>query len=391
MLSSRVGSTVGAFGDDVAFLRKYTDVIVLRDRAGDAQIAVVPAWQGRVMTSAAAHDSLSFGWIHRDLIASRKIQPHINAFGGEDRLWLGPEAGQFGLFFAPGVKFDLDHWFVPQALDTRPFEVTARSSDKATFQAQFSLANWSGTHFEVALQREVRVLEPRAAWAALGTNPLREVALVSYESINTLTNAGQEPWKRSTGLLSLWILGMFNPSPSATIIAPIRQGSDTDYGPKVLSDYFGDVPPNRLKVTDRTIFFSGDGRFRSKIGINPKRSLGKLGSYDAEHRVLSIVLFDQPQGATEYVNSLWKIQNDPYAGDAANSYNDGPASPGAKPLGPFFELESSSPAAALAPREHLTHTHRTFHLTGPQEELDVVAREVLGVSLTEIQAALTNH
>src|SRR5262249_1014993 len=153
----------------------------------------------------------------RDLIASRKIQPHINAFGGEDRLWLGPEAGQFGLFFTPGVKFDLDHWFVPQALDTRPFEVTARSSDKATLQAQFSLTNWSGTHFEVALQREVRVLEPHAAWAALGTNPLRKVALVAYESINTLTNAGQEPWKRSTGLLSLWILGMFNPSPSATI------------------------------------------------------------------------------------------------------------------------------------------------------------------------------
>jgi hypothetical protein len=36
-----------------------------------------------------------FGWINRKLIASRKIQPHINVFGGEDRFWIGPEGGQF--------------------------------------------------------------------------------------------------------------------------------------------------------------------------------------------------------------------------------------------------------------------------------------------------------
>jgi hypothetical protein len=26
--------------------------------------------------------------------------PHINVFGGEDRFWLGPEGGQFSIFFA---------------------------------------------------------------------------------------------------------------------------------------------------------------------------------------------------------------------------------------------------------------------------------------------------
>ena len=113
-----------------------------------------------------------------------------------------------------------------------------------------------------------------------------------------------------------------------------------------------------------------------------------LGSYDADGKVLTIVQFTQPGGVTDYVNSLWKLQDEPFAGDAANSYNDGPPAPGAKPLGPFYELESSSPAAALAPGASLTHVHRTVHLTGTEHDLDAVARAVLGVSLEEIKSAL---
>ncbi len=37
---------------------------------------------------------LSFGWINRELIASKRFDEHINVFGGEDRFWMGPEGGQ---------------------------------------------------------------------------------------------------------------------------------------------------------------------------------------------------------------------------------------------------------------------------------------------------------
>src|SRR5262249_10154287 len=145
------------------------------------------------------------------------------------------------------------------------------------------------------------------------------------------------------------------------------------------------VPSDRLKVTDTAVFLRGDGQLRSKVGVNPKRSLGRLGSYDAVHHVLTIVQFDQPEGITDYVNSLWKLQKDPFGGDAANAYNDGPPTPGAAPMGPFFELESSSPAAALNSGESMSHTHRTIHLIGPEEGLDTVSRVVLGVPLAEIK------
>ena len=176
------------------------------------------------------------------------------------------------------------------------------------------------------------------------------MSLVAYESDNKITNAGKEPWKKETGLLSIWILGMFNPSPSATIVAPIKPGPESELGVE------GDVGLLRQHSAGPA---GGEGRRdlpqrRRQVPQQDRRSTPSAAkpcsaAYDADNKVLTIVQFSQPPGVTDYVNSLWKLQDNPYGGDAANSYNDGPATPGAKPMGPFFELESSSPAAALAP------------------------------------------
>jgi hypothetical protein len=379
------------FSADVEFLRRHTPIVVLRDARGASVVAVATAWQGRVMTSSAqGSEGRSFGWINRKLIASRQTLSHFNPLGGEDRLWLGPEGGQFSIYFANGAPCDLEHWFVPAAFDTRTFEIVERARDYVNLKASFDLTNYSGTHFDVRVQRTVRLLTRDQAWSALSVPSSGQIALVAYESENSLTNAGRNVWRKETGLLSIWILGMFDPSPAATIVIPIKAGADTDLGTRVTSDYFGPIPEDRLKMTDRAVFLRGDGQYRSKVGVNPKRSLGRLGSYDAVHHVLTIVEFDQREGVTDYVNSLWRLQKDPFSGDTANAYNDGPLAEGVPPMGPFFELESSSPAAALAPGENLSHTHRTLHLTGPEEQLDAVARAVLGVSLAEIKSVFAS-
>jgi hypothetical protein len=87
------------------------------------------------------------------------------------------------------------------------------------------------------------------------------------------------------------------------------------------------------------------------------------------------------------VNSMWEIQREPFKGDVINSYNDGPPGPGKPPLGPFYELETSSPALSLAPRQQYTHVHRTFHLVGPDAELDRVARAWLKVGIADLSGA----
>ncbi len=385
-------ATAVTFGDDTAFLKGHTELVVLSDAKGLAKVALAPAWQGRVMTSTAGADGgLSFGWINRELIASGKLLPHLNAFGGEDRFWMGPEGGQFSIFFAKGAKFEFADWFTPAAFDTLPFKLVRQSKDKAAFSSEFALTNYSGTRFKVAVNREVRLPSTAAAWRKLGVKASPDVSLVAFESDNKITNAGKEAWKKDTGLLSIWILCMFTPSPSTTIVVPIKAGPESMLGVKVTSDYFGQVPLDRLVVKDNLIYFSADGKYRSKIGINPKRSKGISASYDADNKVLTIAQYDVPRGVTDYVNSLWKLQDNPYGGDAANCYNDGPPAPGEKPMGPFFELESSSPAAALAPGRSLSHVHRTVHLSGPESALDSVARATLGVSIADIKTALKNR
>ena len=373
----------------MAFLQAYTDVLILRDRSGQGQVVVLPKMQGRVMTSSATgSDGLSFGWINRELVASGEFVKHINVFGGEDRFWLGPEGGQFSIFFEKGVPFDLEHWFTPAPVDTEPWTLAAKSAHSALLQKTMQVRNYSGEVFNLRVDREVRVLERAGALKQLGVTAGPDVNMVAFESSNKLVNTGTRPWKKETGLLSIWILGMFNPSPETTIVIPFNPGPESELGPVVNDAYFGKVPEDRLVVKEGVLFFSGDGQYRSKIGLSPRRAKDVAGSYDAANNVLTIVQYSKPEKAAEYVNSMWEIQKEPYRGDVVNSYNDGPASPGAKPMGPFYELETSSPAAALAPGGSIVHVHRTYHFSGTEPQLDEIAKTIFGVTVAEIKTAL---
>ena len=261
--------------------------------------------------------------------------------------------------------------------------MTTRDDQQVTLTHRAMLTNYSGTSFDVRIDRTVRLV----AADTLGVTLDGSLHGVAYESENTITNMGDSAWAPETGLLSVWILGMFKHSPETTVVIPFREGSEESLGPIVNDAYFGKVPDDRLTLASGVLFFRADGAYRSKIGLSPQRARPALGSYDASRQVLTIVRYDLPEEATRYVNSMWELQDAPYAGDAINSYNDGPPEPGAPPLGPFYELETSSPAAALAPGASMTHTHRTYHLEGDPAALDPIAREILEVGLEAIDAA----
>ncbi len=377
------------FGDDLAFLQKHTRVVVLSDPSGRAQVALVPAYQGRVMTSTSGGvEGPSYGWVNRELIAAGKAQPHINVFGGEDRFWMGPEGGQFSIFFAPGVPFDLEHWFTPAPIDTEPFELLEASPTRAVFQRKFHLINYSRAEFDVEVRREIRLLDSQTLWKKLGIQNPGEISAVAFESVNSVRNSGPRAWQKQSGLLSIWILGMFNASPSTVISIPFTKGSDAELGPTVNDAYFGKVPADRLRIGDGLLFFRADANYRSKIGLSPARSKPVLASYDAVNHVLTLVLYSKPAKAKDYVNSMWQIQKQPFSGDVVNSYNDGPPSPGAKQLGHFYELETSSPALSLAPNETATHTHTTFHLHGSDAALNKVAQQLLSITVEQVRQGL---
>jgi hypothetical protein len=366
------------FADDVAFLAKHGRVLVL-EAPGGGRIALSAKYQARVMTSAVEAAGKSFGWIHRDFIAGGKTGTQFDNYGGEDRFWLGPEGGQFGLYFPPGKAFTFDAWQVPAALQEGEWDVFDVTPSRAKFRRTMTVTNWSGTPFSMEIERTVSLVDATAPDGVKG---------VAYESVNKITNKGKAAWKRDTGLPSVWILAMFAPSADARVIVPFETGPATKGTPIVNDAYFGKVPAGRLAVREDKAFmvFTCDGKERGKIGVGPARAKPMLGSYSAQAKLLTVVQYDKPKAPNApYVNSMWEKQKAPYGGDVVNSYNDGSPGPGKPPLGGFYEIETSSPGAELAPGQSLVHTHRTFHFVGEQPALEPLAKKLLGVSLSDVR------
>jgi len=252
------------------------------------------------------------------------------------------------------------------------------------FVRPMSLTTYGGTPLELEVRRRVRLLGASevADWVE-GEPSLEGVGWVAFETDNTITNVGEEAWRAESGRPSIWILAMFNPSPDTWVVLPYQTGAD---GPVVNDEYFGKVPPQRLVDEEGWLFFAADGKHRSKIGLPAGRAGAFAGSYAPSSRLLTIVTYDAPESGSPagYVNSMWGEQDDPYAGDVINAYNDGPVAPGQPTLGGFYEIETSSPAAALAPGASLTHTHRTLHLLGSADQLHPWALAAFGLPLARI-------
>ncbi len=374
----------GTYGYDKQFVEKHHTIVELK--RGNAAVLIVPDFQGRVMTSTCDGDAgAGFGWVNHELIASEKTVEHINVFGGEERFWIGPEGGQYSIYFAKGKDFVFENWFVPASIDTEPFQVIAKNETTVTFTKDIHLVNYSGTQFNLNVNRKVTLLTAEQIMTNLGVED-KSLFVVAYESANTMKNRGDKVWTKESGVLSIWMLSMFNPSPDVTIVIPVKEGDESELGPMVNDDYFGKISSDRLKVKGNVIFFKGDGKSRGKIGIPPLRATRYMGSYDALNKVLTILDCELPEGKTDFVNSAWKLQENPYGGDALNSYNDGSLEDGSQ-MGPFYELESSSPALALKPGAAYTHTQRIYHIKGDEKSLSKVAENVLNVSLPMIEGA----
>jgi hypothetical protein len=274
------------FADDLAFLRAHGPVLVL-ESPGGGRVALSAKYQGRVMTSAVDSAGQSFGWIHRDFIAAGKTGSQFDNYGGEDRFWLGPEGGQFGLYFAPGKPFTFDAWQVPAALQEGAWDVGSTTPTRAVFHRTMTVTNASGTAFTIAVERAVSLVDVPVAEGVRG---------VAFETVNTLTNTGASAWTRDTGLPSVWILAMFAPSADARVIVPFETGPGASGTPIVNDAYFGKVPAERLVVHEDKGFlvFTCDGKQRGKIGVGPARAKPMLGSYSAASKLLTVVQYDRP-------------------------------------------------------------------------------------------------
>ena len=370
----------GSFGYDLDFLMQHDSVIVLQSDGGKAQVVVSPKYQAKVFTSTAdGHEGQSFGWIHYKAFTGA-VDSHMNAYGGENRIWLGPEGGRFSLFFKKGDSMTFPHWKTPAAFDTEAWDVTSKSDTAVGLRKDMRLVNYAGTSLFLTITRNISILDRKGINGLLQLAPDTSVKAVGYQTVNTMTNTGAQEWTETTGMPCIWMLDMFNPSPATVIIVPYKESK----GEKVATtDYFGEIPSDRIKLDGGTLFFKADGKSRGKLGIHPAYAKNMAGSYDALHKVLTVTLFET-DSTGKYLNQEWNTIKPPFSGDAVNAYNDGPLADGSQ-MGPFFEIESVSPAAFLAPGKSLMHQHAVFHFTGDEAGLDRICHQLLGVTLDKVK------
>ena len=374
---------MGSYAYDARFLKEHgIDYKELVSADGNSKVMVIPAWQGRVMTTSASGDEGdSYGWINYRFINEGKVSSQFNPVGGEERFWLGPEGGPYSLYFKEGQEQVYDNWVVPSVLDTEPFDIQSHDASSISFKKNTHLVNASGNTFDMCIERTVSLMDAKTVAADFGIQLSDGMKMVAYRSDNKITNVGTEAWTKDKGLVSVWMLGCFNPTPTTTVFIPYKQDGE---GVIVNDEYFGKIPADRLVKEDGIIYFKIDGLYRSKLGLPASRATNLCGSYDSSKGVLTILWCQLPESPASYVNGQWGPQEDPFSGDVINSYNDGPVEDGSV-MGPFYEIETSSPGAELLPNASLIHSQKVIHIQGSDEQLTPIVHNLFGADLNVIK------
>ena len=179
----------------------------------------------------------------------------MNAYGGENRFWLGPEGGKFSLYFKPGSKMVFDNWKTPAPIDTESWSVTNKSDNAISLQKEMKLTNYKGTEMQLLVDRTIKMLDRQQINNNIATTLDTSVKVVGYETTNVLTNKGNDAWTEATGMPCMWLLDMFKPTPATVIVVPFKNAKGQPFNKVATTNYFGEIPAERLKHTDESSVF----------------------------------------------------------------------------------------------------------------------------------------
>lgn len=319
----------GTFGYDVNYLsEKDSGLIVLKSNNEQAQVILSAKYQAKVFTSTAnGPGGNSHGFVNYRFFDAGVVDIHMNGFGGENRFWLGPEGGQYSIYFSPGSEQVYDNWHTPKAIDIEAWETRDITGKEATFHKEMELPNYLGNTLQLEVERKIALLNDEQVAKELNVTIPVGVNIVAYSTENRITNRNDFEWTDETGTVCIWMLDMYNPSEEAVTVIPYNKGDETELGNVVTSDYFGEIAADRLVDDNGILYFKTDGKSRGKLGLNAKRTTAVAGNYDPVTKRLTIITFDVHPDDT-YLNQEWNPERDPLVGDALNAYNDGPLEDG---------------------------------------------------------------
>ncbi|WP_298503667.1 DUF6786 family protein [uncultured Maribacter sp.] len=378
--STRKEFAKGSFGADLEILKSVISPIILED--GDKRIIVSKEFQGRVFTSTSQGLSgMSYGWFNKDILLSDSVLVNRSKLGGEGRIWFGPDQGPNTIFFDIDKVSGEQKLAAPKDLDTLPFKIVQQSSKAVALQNKLQINNLQGFKFFIDVKRDIEILKEDYVADFLGDSFSDELSFVGYKTNTKMTNVGKQDWSKESGLLCLWDLGCYHPTPKTTVIIPLKGN------PKNATVYFTEIDSTRIVFKDNFLFYKADANYLNKIGTKPEITLPYFGSYSPELNSLTIVKFSFNAMDKDYVNAHPENIENQYAGDVINVFNDG-VWDNVGPFGPFYELETSSPAKELKVGESISHFQEVYHFNGSEAELTKISEQIFGVKLKSVQDAL---
>lgn len=376
---------ITTFGEAVQLLQDMkNEIIILRGDREEKQVLVSPQMVGRVMVST-MHGLRGdiLGWVNRPAVEAGPNDPNFNNYGGEERIWLGPDGTQRGLFFKD-TDFTWESFRIPQPMSVQPFETLGVSADgkSVAMRTRWEPHNLMGTAFRVEIRRTVSILEACPYANEFGA----DVDFVGFQSDNTVINVSDRPILRETGPLTVWLLGHYLPHKRCIVIVPFQPGPEAKLGPPLRDEFVkffcigSKVPANLRWYGNDYALIKADCATRCKFGIGRPRAIGRSGSMDLDTNELVIVDNDfYPE--MDYATNYWRKADDLFDGDAVNICIDGPAGEEgpvfSEPDNMAYEIENVSPALFLHPGQSYVSRARTFRLRGKQEAIDAICRRFL--------------
>lgn len=356
------------FADDVTFLRQFASPAVLKDSTSKSSIAIVAAWQGRVVSSTVADDGRSFGWLHYAAIETGKSSP-LSTYGGEDRLLFAPLPDT-----VPATD-SLLHAPPPNPLeDSAALRLVSSAKGVTVLEGTLHLPNTKGNILTADVSRSVTLLSRRDLHNYLGADIHRSVHAVGFHSDNVIVNANTQRWDTAYGTTAIRVRGQFPASQASVAIIPLRPGGSVSGA--------ASLPKEQFTIKNNVAFFRADGNSGLEIGVQQPSALNYMGIYDPERKLLTIVQFTLSRTPQRYLaESATDARTDVF-----RIRNNGPGNTEAR--GRFVEVQSASPAALLKPKGRMQHFHRTIHLEGSERHLGDITRKLFGVNLKEITSAL---
>jgi hypothetical protein len=186
----------GTYGYDLKFLKeKDKGLIVLKGDNEKAEVIVSPKYQAKVLTSTASGThGTSMGFVNHDVFNSAVPDEHMNGYGGENRFWLGPEGGQFSIFFEPGSEQVFNNWHTPKAIDVEPWDVKEALSTEVSLAKDMELLNYQGNILHISADRQIKLLSSGQVEQELEVQLPEGINVVAYSTVNKITNLNDFKW-----------------------------------------------------------------------------------------------------------------------------------------------------------------------------------------------------